>query len=147
GGLGSSEAWTRRRDSGGRDMNVPGDEALVLALDSPEATLESVGGKGASLSRLARAGLPVPPGVHITTLAYRGFVRENGLADAIVSAAARATPDEPALLESLSEQIRSRITRGTVPEDIAASIRRWYGDLNGDGDELAVAVRSSATAE
>src|SRR6516165_3288979 len=130
-------------------MNGPGDGTLVLELDSPAATLESVGGKGASLARLARAGLPVPPGFHITTLAYRRFVSENDLADAIVSAAARAVPDDPAALECLSEQIRSRITRGTIPEDIAAAIRRGYGRLEGDGNaaDPPVAVRSSATAE
>ena len=128
-------------------MNVPRDEALVLELDSPQATLELVGGKGASLARLARAGLPVPPGFHITTLAYRRFVRENDLAQAIVSTAARAAPEDPTTLDSLSAQIGSQITRSTVPADIAASIRRWYGELEGDGDEPAVAVRSSATAE
>ena len=48
---------------------------LVLSLDSPEATLEVAGGKGASLSRLARGGFPVPPGFLITTAAYRAFVQ------------------------------------------------------------------------
>ena len=40
---------------------------LILELDSPDATLNRVGGKGASLARLAAAGLPVPHGFHITT--------------------------------------------------------------------------------
>ncbi|GAA2649844.1 PEP/pyruvate-binding domain-containing protein [Nonomuraea recticatena] len=46
----------------------------VLPLDDTAAALETVGGKGASLARLARAGLPVPDGFHITTDAYREFV-------------------------------------------------------------------------
>ena len=62
-------------------MKVPC-HALILGLDSPDATLELVGGKGASLARLATAGLPVPPGFHITTRAYRRFVSENQLGDA-----------------------------------------------------------------
>src|SRR5579884_2412116 len=37
------------------DQSVP----LVLALDDPAATLEQVGGKGASLARLAAVGLPI----------------------------------------------------------------------------------------
>ncbi len=126
-------------------MNVPGDEAGILGLDSPDVTLERVGGKGASLARLAMAGLPVPPGFHITTQAYRRFVSENHLADAIVSIASRATADDPTMLDELSKQIRSRIVQGTIPDDIAASIRRAYGDLG--TDDPAVAVRSSATAE
>ncbi len=126
-------------------MNVPGDDALILGLDNPGATLGRVGGKGASLARLATAGLPVPPGFHIPTRAYRRFVSENHLADTIVSAASRATADDPAALDELSEQIRSRIVQGIIPDDIAASIRGAYGELG--TDHPAVAVRSSATAE
>ena len=46
-------------------------EPLVLPLADPAADLERVGGKGASLARLAAAGLPVPTGFHVTTAAYR----------------------------------------------------------------------------
>ena len=46
-------------------------DLLILKLDSPVANLAEVGGKGASLSRLALAGLPVPPAFHVTTRAYR----------------------------------------------------------------------------
>ncbi|WP_237047935.1 PEP/pyruvate-binding domain-containing protein [Lentzea guizhouensis] len=44
---------------------------LILPLDDPRADLAAVGGKGASLAELVRAGLPVPPGFHLTTRAYR----------------------------------------------------------------------------
>src|SRR5437899_12566708 len=47
------------------------DPRFVLGLDDPAADLPAVGGKGASLARLAAAGLPVPPGFHVTTEAYR----------------------------------------------------------------------------
>jgi phosphoenolpyruvate synthase/pyruvate phosphate dikinase len=52
---------------------------FVLSLPDPNATLEAVGGKGMSLARLARAGLPVPDGFHVTTAAYRELVATNGL--------------------------------------------------------------------
>ncbi|MFD4671463.1 PEP/pyruvate-binding domain-containing protein [Lentzea sp. NPDC058450] len=45
--------------------------SLLLPLDDPKAVLAAVGGKGASLARLVQAGLPVPPGFHLTTRAYR----------------------------------------------------------------------------
>jgi pyruvate,water dikinase len=61
---------------------------FILKLNSPDARLELVGGKGASLARLAVAGLPEPPGFQITTHAYRRFVSANCLAEAILSAAA-----------------------------------------------------------
>jgi len=44
------------------EMSSPQPLPLILNLDSPQATLEQVGGKGASLARMAAAGLPVPPG-------------------------------------------------------------------------------------
>lgn len=44
---------------------------LILPLDDSAASLAAVGGKGASLARLTRAGLPVPAGFHLTTRAYR----------------------------------------------------------------------------
>src|SRR5208337_1869738 len=118
---------------------------FILKLHSPDATLELVGGKGASLARMALAGLPVPPGFQITTHAYRRFVSANRLAEAILSAAAQARADDPATLDRASAQIQSLFAQGTLPDDIAALIRQSYAEL-GAGDP-PVAVRSSATAE
>ncbi len=52
---------------------------FVLPFDSSDATLEVAGGKGANLSRMTRAGFPVPPGFLITTAAYRAFVQANAM--------------------------------------------------------------------
>ena len=125
-------------------MTAPRTGPFVLELDSPQATVESVGGKGASLARLSAAGLPVPPGFHITTQAYSRYVDENHLRDAILAAEAQARATDPATLDRASEQIQSLISQGTMPADLAEAIRRSYGHLGGD---IAVAVRSSATAE
>ncbi|MGD0902347.1 MAG: PEP/pyruvate-binding domain-containing protein [Terracidiphilus sp.] len=125
-------------------MNSPESSPLILNLDSPQATLERVGGKGASLARMAAAGLPVPPGFHITTEAYRRFVDENHLGERIQSAGAQAQASDPATLDQASEQIQSLFGQGAIPGDIAEAIRRWYGEL---GADTPVAVRSSATAE
>jgi len=40
---------------------------FVLPLADQNATLEAVGGKGKSLSKMSRAGLPVPGGFNVTT--------------------------------------------------------------------------------
>ena len=55
---------------------------FIVPLSDSSAGLSQVGGKGASLARLAAAGLPVPPGFHITTAAYRRFVAEHRAARA-----------------------------------------------------------------
>ena len=125
-------------------MTSPETSPCILRLDSPLATLERVGGKGASLARMVAAGLPVPPGFHITTHAYRRYVDENHLGERIQSAAAQAQVNDPATLERASAQIQSLIAQGTIPSDIAGMIRQWYGEL---GADAPVAVRSSATAE
>ncbi len=117
----------------------------VLALDDPAATLEQVGGKGASLALLAAAGLPVPPGFHVTTAAYRRFVRENGLQEKILAVVSTVTADQPNTLEEASRQIGRLFAQARIPAEIAATIRVAYATL-GRGD-LPVAVRSSATAE
>src|SRR2546423_10424953 len=118
---------------------------LVLALDDPAATLEQVGGKGASLALLAAAGLPVPPGFHVTTAAYRRFVRENGLQEKILAAVSTVTADQPNTLEEASRQMGRLFAQGSIPAEIAATIREAYATLG--SSDLPVAVRSSATAE
>ncbi len=118
---------------------------FILALNDASATLEQVGGKGASLARMAAAGLPVPPGFHITTAAYRRFVTENRLQEQILAAVSAVTPDQPATLEEASRQIGRLFAQSAMPDNIAEAIRRAYAELG--GDDLPVAVRSSATAE
>ena len=126
-------------------MSIKQSVPLVLALDDASATLEQVGGKGASLARMAAAGLPVPPGFHITTAAYRRFVEENGLQERILAAVSAASADQPATLDEAARQIADLFARSDMPEDIAQAIRSAYAEL--DGDDTPVAVRSSATAE
>jgi len=109
------------------------------------ATLERVGGKGASLARMAAAGLPVPPGFHVTTRSYRRYVDENNLRESILSAAGKASAGDAATLDNAAALIQSLIAQGTVPADLAALIRESYENLGEDNPP--VAVRSSATAE
>lgn len=77
------------------DQKLP----FVLPLNDATATLELTGGKGASLACLAAEGLPVPPGFHVTTTAYRCFVNENGLQEKIIAAVASVSADQPATFD------------------------------------------------
>src|SRR5579859_3949204 len=131
--------------TGENGMNNQQTIRLVMGLEDASATLERVGGKGASLARLAVAGLPVPPGFHITTAAYRRFVEEHGLQEAILAAVAAANPTDPISLEVASQQIGALFANSAMPDEIGEAIRRAYAQLG--GAELPVAVRSSATAE
>ncbi|MEV4020267.1 PEP/pyruvate-binding domain-containing protein [Nonomuraea angiospora] len=102
----------------------------TLALADPRAELEIVGGKGESLARLARARLPVPAGFHVTTGAYLDFVARHGLREAILSGDAG--------------EIQALFAGCEIPPEIAEDILASYAAL---GENAAVAVRSSATAE
>ncbi|MEV4369587.1 PEP/pyruvate-binding domain-containing protein [Nonomuraea sp. NPDC049637] len=101
-------------------------KAVIPLDDEAAADLGTAGGKGASLARLARAGLPVPGGFVVTTQAYRSFVAAFG--DEIASSGG------PGALFAAHE----------IPAGLAEEIRAAHAAL---GDDVAVAVRSSATAE
>ncbi len=122
----------------------------TLPLSDPQATLENVGGKGASLARLTAAGLPVPGGFHITTAAYDGFVAEHGLQPRILAALAKADAAQLSSLEAAGREIHDLFAQAALPSPLAKAIRAAYDALNpaDDGPSLCpVAVRSSATAE
>jgi phosphohistidine swiveling domain-containing protein len=118
---------------------------FIIPLSDTSADLSQVGGKGASLALLVAAGLPVPPGFHITTAAYRRFVTDHELQEQILAAVSIADPDQPATIEEASRRIRELFSRHAIPDEITEEIRRAYAGL-GEGD-VPVAVRSSATAE
>jgi rifampicin phosphotransferase len=123
---------------------------FVLPLSEPGASLESVGGKGASLAKLSAAGLPVPGGFHVTTAAYWQFITDNALQPKILSALQGAEAADPARLESISQEIAACFEQGTVPAELAREVGVAYarlGQASSAGDEICVAVRSSATAE
>jgi pyruvate,water dikinase len=117
----------------------------TLPLADAGAVLETVGGKGASLARLSAAGLPVPDGFHVTTDAYRQFVQANGLQPGIDSALAGVQAAQPASLDSAAHAIHAAFDRAMMPPEVAAAIGEAYGQMA--GEDPAVAVRSSATAE
>ncbi|HNT76684.1 MAG TPA: PEP/pyruvate-binding domain-containing protein [Anaerolineae bacterium] len=124
----------------------------VLPLNHSQATLDIVGGKGASLAKLANAGLPVPGGFHVTTDAYKQFVAENDLQPRILATLQDVDTAQPATLETASTAIRALFTQSPIPPTIADAIRAAYlvlpvSSLLTPNSQLAVAVRSSATAE
>jgi phosphohistidine swiveling domain-containing protein len=117
----------------------------IIPLSDPDATLDLVGGKGASLAKLIAAGLPVPEGFHVTTAAYQRFVEENSLQSALMEALEGVELSQPSALERVSERIQRLFARSQIPPDVANAIVQAYSTLPGAGP--AVAVRSSATAE
>ncbi len=117
----------------------------VMPLDSKVASLEMVGGKGKSLARLASAGMPVPNGFYLTTIAYTDFVESNNLQRDIINLAKPEIIGKTISFESASKRIQELIKGTELSSEIINEIRQAYKALN--MQNAAVAVRSSANAE
>ncbi|MDY7560528.1 phosphoenolpyruvate synthase [Pseudomonas sp. 10B1] len=113
--------------------------------------VEHVGGKNASLgemiSNLAGAGVSVPGGFATTAQAYRDFLELSGLNDQIHAALDALDVDDVNALARTGAQIRAWIMEAEFPEKLNAEIRTAFAELSAGNPNLAVAVRSSATAE
>lgn len=115
----------------------------VLPLAHKQATLEIVGGKGMSLSKLLMAGIPVPDGFHVTTASYQLFVELNYIQPHINKLLEGIDSNNITQLEEVSTQIGMLFHNGEMPPEVTDAIKKAYAGLG----NIAVAVRSSATAE
>ena len=112
----------------------------------------SVGGKNSSLGEMignfTKQGIKVPPGFATTATAYRRFLTENKIDEAISGMLERFQNGASSLSET-GQAIRGEIVDGQWPDDIAAEIAHAYHELEArfPDREISVAVRSSATAE
>lgn len=104
------------------------DLGYLRARDLPE-----VGGKAANLGELIATGMPVPPGLVITTAGYEAVVAANHL--------------EPMLEQAVATgdglEARNAFATAEIPEKLTTAILAAYRAMGGG----SVAVRSSATAE
>ena len=116
----------------------------VLWLDDVRADdIDAVGGKGASLGELTAAGLPVPPGFVVSAGAYRTFLQETGI-EAELFEAVDVDPEDSTALAEAAERAQQLILDAEFPESLRSEVLSAYEEI---GDDAAVAVRSSATAE
>lgn len=112
--------------------------------------VEIVGGKNASLgemiSHLGELGVSVPNGFATTAEAFNRFLNETGLLDKINSELATLDVDDVEALAQTGKKVRGWVIEQTLPQELENEIRAAYETLTG-GQDVAVAVRSSATAE
>jgi pyruvate, water dikinase len=105
-----------------------------------------VGGKGANLGEMTRAGIPVPPGFIVTSEAWYQFIEETGLQKEIKKLLSGLDVQDTKRLQKTSEEIKWLISSSVMPKSIAKKISEYYKQL-AEGHDMPVAVRSSATAE
>ena len=121
----------------------------VLAFDASgehtAADIDTVGGKGLSLARMASAGLPVPPGFTVKTSAYRQFVADAGMRQTIIELARPHLAGQNASFEAASQRLQALFAETPFGNELQDEIVTAYASFG--PDDPPVAVRSSANAE
>ncbi len=112
--------------------------------------VEVVGGKNASLGEMIRSlsnlGIAVPGGFATTSAAYRAFLKTDGLNLRINDILDNLDVDDIAALAKAGQTIRAWILDTPLPDQLCKDIDSAWNEMSG-GEEISVAVRSSATAE
>jgi len=104
----------------------------------------SVGGKGANLGELTRAGLPVPDGFVVTAEAYLDALDRAGIRERVCRRSAELDSSDDAALAVAASELQTLVGRVALPEELRLEVLSAYGRL---GQDAFVAVRSSATGE
>jgi pyruvate, water dikinase len=116
------------------------------------ADVGRVGGKNASLGemigQLAHAEVKVPRGFATTANAFREFLAHNQLRDRIHARLDALDVNDVRTLAATGAEIRRWIEQAPLQPALEAAIRAAFAELvRQTGHDIAVAVRSSATAE
>ncbi len=151
-GLGHKQGPTRMRFAHTPHRGEVTLVEYVVSLDKLGVhDVEHVGGKNASLgemiSNLAGAGVSVPGGFATTAQAYRDFLEQSGLNERIHAALDALDVDDVNALAKTGAQIRQWVMDAEFPAQLDADIRKAFAEMAAGNDNMAVAVRSSATAE
>ena len=135
-------------------MSVPAKMKNVLWLhDLRLSDLAQVGGKNSSLGEmigeLSGLGVSVPGGFATTADAFKAFVAHNDLHQRIYDRLASLDVEDVPALTRAGAEIRGWVIEAPLQPDLDRDIREAYAKLCADagGQDVAVAVRSSATAE
>ena len=111
-----------------------------------------VGGKNASLGEmyqnLTTEGVCIPNGFAITVEAYRYVLDHNGAWQPLHAALDGLDPDNIKDLQARGAKARAIVYGCSLPEDLKTAILQSYAQLKQEyGENISLAVRSSATAE
>ena len=112
-----------------------------------------VGGKNASLGemygKLTKKGVNIPDGFAITSKAYWKFLKENKIDKKLKEVFKNFNSRSLKSLRETGRKTRNLILKADFPEDLEKEILKAYQKLSKKykGENIDVAVRSSATAE
>ncbi|MEA2048860.1 MAG: phosphoenolpyruvate synthase [Campylobacterota bacterium] len=114
--------------------------------------VDLVGGKNASLGEmyrhLTKEGIRIPNGFAITAEAYCHILDHNDAWQKLHEQLDKLDPDDVLQLQARGKKCRDIILNCTLPDDITVQIKEGYERLKVEyGEDVTLAVRSSATAE
>jgi len=114
--------------------------------------VDLVGGKNASLGEmyqnLTKEGIRIPNGFAITADAYKMILDTNDAWEKLHAQFDNFDPNDVAQLQERGKHCREIIYDCTLPDDLIAQIKSAYEELKVEyGEDVTLAVRSSATAE
>ena len=114
--------------------------------------IQEVGGKNASLGEmyqnLTNEGVRVPNGFAVTAAAYRHVLEANDAWRKLHAALDGLKPDDVKDLQARGSRSRDIVHGCELPEDLKSEILTQYAQMKKEyGDDVSLAVRSSATAE
>ena len=120
--------------------------SYVLEFQKMNRTLQFlVGGKGANLGELSKIpGIQVPDCFCVTTEAYKSAVENNLEFHELLDQLPRLQVDNRNQIREVSRKIRKTIMDTGIPGEVIRAVRNSLSQFN---EDLAYAVRSSATAE
>ncbi|TVR69494.1 MAG: hypothetical protein EA427_08110, partial [Spirochaetaceae bacterium] len=126
-------------------MSARTNTAQIYSLDAlTSSQIALAGGKAVNLAEMLRAGLPVPAGFVVSTEAYRAVIAERNLDSSIQEILSRTAADDADQLDRAATQIQALFQAVKIPAELTVAITDAYRSL---GENVSVAVRSSATAE
>lgn len=134
-------------------QNIKKEERNILWFDELGiGDIPMVGGKNASLGEmyvsLTGLGVKIPYGFAVTAHAYRTFIEDSGIKSRIREILSDLNTSDIMNLQERGKKVRAAIMDAPFPDLLRSEIAQAYKQMEEKyGENIDVAVRSSATAE
>ena len=124
-------------------LSNPKSSAICWLAEIDSSMRPLVGGKGANLGQLLKAGFLVPNGFVVTTTTFRQVMEFNNMSSFLNGMHQKLDPVNHTSFEREAQATRDLISGAQIPNDLLSLLQTAFDSL---GSPL-VAVRSSATME
>ncbi|MFW5936212.1 MAG: phosphoenolpyruvate synthase [Candidatus Hadarchaeota archaeon] len=121
---------------------------VIWLSDLSKNDIPIAGGKGANLGELLRNEIPVPNGFVVDSRTFMEFIERTGIKDDIKKILDEVDVEKTDDLNYASQKIREEVESKEMLPEIKKEIKDAYNQLcEEEGEQVFVAIRSSATAE